>query len=238
MLIDLIAQNSYNSYNIQLAKIIGLHPAIYVNTLLNINSKAILKQKVTDDFYFSVDRNYVQSVTTFSVKEQEEIEKLLIELKILKKQKIDDADILFLDVSTLTSIMMSQNEKLINDINKIAQSKQTKRTKADIIKDELKSYVTVTNQELRDAYFDWIDAVYAKQGWMSKKSVISAQSIVDNFSNRNLDIALKLIEIASIGGYRDMTWAVNSYRDNYKVQYKISSNNHASENISISSECF
>lgn len=238
MLIDLIAQNGYNSYNIQLAKIIGLHPAIYVNTLLNINSKAISKQKVTDDFYFSVDRNYVQSVTTFSVKEQEEIEKLLIELKILKKQKIDDADILFLDVSTLTSIMMSQNEKLINDINKIAQSKQTKRTKADIIKDELKSYVTATNHELRDAYFDWIDAVYAKQGWMSKKSVISAQSIVDNFSNRNLDIALKLIEIASIGGYRDMTWAVNSYRDNYKVQYKIASNNRANDNISVSSECF
>ena len=40
MLIDLISQSNYN---VSLAKIIGLHPAIYINTLLSINSKAITK---------------------------------------------------------------------------------------------------------------------------------------------------------------------------------------------------
>lgn len=177
MLIDLISQTNYNSYNVSLAKIIGLHPAIYVNTLLSINSKAINKQKLTNDEYFCVDRNYVQSVTTFDIEEQIQIETLLINLGILKKQETEESNALFLDVSMLTSIMMSENESLVSDIQKVtaATSKTKRKTKSDAIKDEMKSFVTATNQELREAYFDWIDSVYAKQGWMSKKSVLSAQ---------------------------------------------------------------
>lgn len=238
MLIELLSQSNYNSYNISLAKVIGLHPAIYINTLLSINSKAITKQKLTNDEYFSIDRNYVQSITTFSVEEQKQIDKLLIDLKILKRLDNDnETDVLSLDISVLTSIMMSKNEQLLTDIKKVADQKSRKKTKQEIIKDELKSYVMVSNQELRDAYFDWIDAVYAKQGWMSKKSVTSAQKIVDEFSHRNLDVALKLIEIASIGGYRDMTWAVNTYRDNYNVQYKIPQTNFQPK-VGISDEEF
>lgn len=240
MLIDLISQSNYNSYNVSLAKIIGLHPAIYINTLLSINSKAITKQKLTNDEYFCVDRNYVQSITTFDVSEQIEIETLLINLGILRKQENEESNALFLDVSMLTSIMMSENETLVSDIQKVtaATTKSKKKTKTEAIKDEMKSFVTATNQELREAYFDWIDSVFAKQGWMSKKSVVSAQQVIDEFSHRNLDVALKVIEIASISGYRDMTWAVNTYKSNYNVQYRVPQNRTAEHNVGISSEVF
>jgi len=240
MLIDLISQTNYNSYNISLAKIIGLHPAIYLNTLLSINSKAINKQKLTNDEYFCVDRNYVQSITTFEVDEQIEIENLLINLGILKKQENDESNALYLDVSTLTSIIMSDNESLVSDIQKVValNKKPKKKTKAEAIKDEMKSFVTATNQELREAYFDWIDSVFAKQGWMSKKSVVSAQQVIDEFSHRNLDVALKVIEIASISGYRDMTWAVNTYKSNYNVQYRVPQNRTVENTVGISNEVF
>ena len=240
MLIDLISQTNYNSYNISLAKIIGLHPAIYVNTLLSINSIAINKQKLTNDEYFCIDRNYVQSVTTFDINEQIEIESLLINLGILRKQENEESNALFLDVSMLTSIMMSENETLVSDIQKVttATTKTKKKTKAEAIKDEMKSFVIATNQELREAYFDWIDSVFAKQGWMSKKSVVSAQQVIDEFSHRNLDVALKVIEIASISGYRDMTWAVNTYKSNYNVQYRVPQNRTAENNVGISNEVF
>lgn len=237
MLIDLIAQQNYNSYNVQLAKIIGLHPAIYVNVLLNINSKAIQKQRITDEEYFTVDRNYIKLLTTFDIPEQKDIEELLKKLGIIRTDNVEDSSTFSLNISTLTSIMMSENETLISDINKITKQKSGRRTKSDVIKEELKSYIHVTNQELYDAYCDWIDAVMAKQGWMSKKSVTSAQTIVDEFSQRDLDVALKLIEIASIGGYRDMTWAVNSYKDNYKVQYKITKNSSTTP-VKVSDEVF
>ena len=102
----------------------------------------------------------------------------------------------------------------------------------------MKSFVIATNQELREAYFDWIDSVFAKQGWMSKKSVVSAQQVIDEFSHRNLDVALKVIEIASISGYRDMTWAVNTYKSNYNVQYRVPQNRTTENNIGISNEVF
>ena len=135
---------------------------------------------------------------------------------------------------------MSENESLVSDIQKVVtqNKKPKKKTKTEAIKDEMKSFVTATNQELREAYFDWIDSVFANQGWMSKKSVVSAQQVIDEFSHRNLDVALKVIEIASIGGFRDMTWAVNTYKSNYNVQYRVPQNRTSENNVGISNEVF
>ena len=57
---------------------------------------------------------------------------------------------------------------------------------------------------------------------MSKKSVVSAQTLIDDFADHNLDVALKIIEIASINGYRDMEWALNNYKQNFNLKYKVS----------------
>ena len=76
-----------------------------------------------------------------------------------------------------------------------------------------------TNVELRDAYYEWIESVLAKKGAMTKAAVIHAQPTLDNFCNRNLDVALKVLEIASIHGYEDINWAINSYNKEYKVNY-------------------
>ena len=56
---------------------------------------------------------------------------------------------------------------------------------------------------------------------MTKAAVIAAQGNIDKFSNRNLDIALKILEIATINGYRDITWAINNYNKDYKVGYNV-----------------
>ena len=87
----------------------------------------------------------------------------------------------------------------------------------------MKLNIVTNNSELRSAYISWIDAVYEKDGFMTKQAVVSAQAKVDEFSNRNLDIALKVLEIASISGYRDITWAINAYNRDYRVGYTFSS---------------
>ena len=93
--------------------------------------------------------------------------------------------------------------------------------------------ITTTNEELREAYSEWIDTVYTKQGWMSKKSVVLAQQMIDNFSNHNLDIALKIIDIATVNGYRDMEWAITNYKKNYHVNYTYSNEPVFAEAIQI-----
>lgn len=220
MLIDLLSMSNYVSYNVKLANILGLNTAIYISELLNIKDKAMHKNKVRGE-YFTVDRKYIQERTTLDEAAQLALEENLLSLGILEKIKGNDND-LSLNVTALTSILMSQDEKLLKDISKIVKAKSSpKRTKSQVIRDNLKENIVTTNEELREAYSEWVDSVYAKDGWMSKKAVVSAQAIVDEFSQHDLDIALKVVGIAAINGYRDMSWAVNTYKKDYNIQYHI-----------------
>ena len=213
MLIDLLSMSNYVSYNVKLANILGLNTAIYISELLNIKDKAMHKNKVRGE-YFTVDRKYIQERTTLDEPTQLALEENLLSLGILEKTQGNDND-LSLNVTALTSILMSQDETLLKDISKIVKAKSSpKRTKSQV-------NIVTTNEELREAYSEWIDSVYAKEGWMSKKAVVSAQAVVDEFSQHDLDIALKVVDIAAINGYRDMSWAVNTYKKDYNIQYHI-----------------
>lgn len=219
MLVDLLSMDNYVNFNIKLAEILGLHPAIYISELLNINEKAVRKEKVANNC-FKVVRSYITKRTTLSVQEQKEIDSLLVSIGVLKVNS-ESSDLLTLDLTMLTSLVSAEPtdvEKLKKLVN---TNKPKRRTKAQVIVDQLKTLVVAENEELRQAYFDWIDAVHAKQGWMSAKSVTVGQKTIDAYCNHNLDMALHLLEIASIGGYRDIQWAINTYEKDYKLNYHI-----------------
>lgn len=225
MLIDLLSMSNYVHFNVKLAHILGLNSSIYLGQIMDINEKAIRKEKIDKNF-FTIDREYITKRTTISEKEQKEIENNLIKIGVLERST-ENADTILLNITVLTSILMSPDEELVRDISSLSKPKQ-KRSKADAVKDALKQNIVTTNLELRSAYFAWIDAVYDKDGYMTKTAVVAAQARVDEFSNRNLDIALKVLEIAAINGYRDITWAINAYNKDYKVAYSFSSKSAAS----------
>lgn len=240
MLIELLSTSNYVSYNIKLAELLGLHAAIYISELMNINDKAIKKNKL-DQEYFKLDRSYITSRTTIDASEQLEIEENLLKLGILERGESDD--LILLNITTLTTLMMTTDEELIDKIKKSKKRKSrsgSKSTKAEKIKENLKANLRVQNSELRQAYEGWIDAIYDKQGWMSVKCVTVAEDTVDEFSGRNLDVALKLLEIASIHGYRDIQWAINMYNKQYSVSYKPSPSvkRVVTTNAQLSSEVF
>lgn len=222
MLIELLSTSNYVSFNVKLADILGLHPAIYISELMNINDKAIRKDKMTESS-FSLDREYVKKRTTLSVEEQLEIENNLIKLGVIEKPT-EDVNSVILNINVLTTLMMSTDEELLENVEQLVKlkNKKSKATKAEVIRQNLKTSIVATNMELIEAYSDWIDAVYAKQGWMSKKAVTLGQTVVDNFSKRDLDVALAVISIASMHGYVDMQWAINKYSEQYKVKREIS----------------
>jgi hypothetical protein len=157
--------------------------------------------------------------TTIDETEQLEIEEYLIRLGVLEKGA--ESDVMSLNISNLTAIMMSPDEQLIDKAKKKRKraTSAEKATKDDKIKSNLKSHLKVQNTELREAYEGWIDAIYDKQGWMSVKCVTVAETTIDAFSGHNLDVALKLLEIASIHGYRDIQWAINKYNQEFKISY-------------------
>jgi hypothetical protein len=200
---------------VKLAEILGLHAAVYVSELMNINDKAIKKNKLDND-RFTLVREYIQSRTTLDVQEQLEIEENLLKLGILEKGESSDS--MSLNINTLAVLMMGTDEQLIDKAKK-TKKKSGRPTKAEAIRQNLKDGLRATNVELREAYEAWIDAVFDKQGWMSKKCVTVAEDTIDSFTNRNLDIALRVLEIASIHGYRDIQWAINKYNEEFRVSY-------------------
>lgn len=218
MLIELLSMSNYGNYNIKLASILGLETAVYLNELMNINEKALRKKKLTDNS-FIIDRNYIESRTTLTPEKQQELEINLIKLGILER---NDADNINLNISSLTSILAAPDEDLKAMVKIVKKTKTTtsKTKKQEAIVEALKAAIVTTNEELVKSYGEWIDAVVAKNNWMSKKAVVSAQNLIDEFSDRNLDVALKVIEIATINGYADMSWAINSYKRNYNVAYQ------------------
>lgn len=233
MLIELLSPSNYVSFNVKLADILGLQPAIYISELMNINDKAIRKDKISESS-FSLDRGYVTKRTTLSIEEQLKIEKNLIKLGIVDKPN-DDENCIILNINVLTTLLMSTDEELIDNVKKLNKVKASRTTKADAIKKNLKDNITTTNVELYEAYSEWVDSVVSKEGWMSKQAVVMGQSVVDDFSKRNLDTALAIINIAALHGYRDMSWAINKFKDQYKFKREIST---PSTPISVSSEAF
>lgn len=231
MLIDLVSTSNYAHYNIKLAQIIGLEAAIYINELLNINEKAVRKSKLKEGA-MKLNRSYITRRTTFSHIKQLEIEQRLVNIGLIIRDDLEP-DLLSVDLAILTSLVMAEDEQLIKDISKIAKKKAAKATtkaEDDLIK--LKNIIKEDNDELRKAYYEWIETMYLKQGWLSQKAIGMAQYLVDNFANHNLDVALKVVEIASVNGYKDMQWAINKYQSNYNVQCSV---NPAQLNIDLDS---
>ena len=220
MLLDLLSSTNHVSFNIKLAQLLGLHTAVYLSQIIDINEKAIRKNRIKDGF-FNLNREYIKTRTTLEPAEQRDIETNLVKLSIIEKVK-GKPDTISLNITTLTSIMMTPDEDLLKEINIIAnQPVEKKKTKTQQITENLQQTIITNNVELRQAYYDWIDAVIQKDGFMTKQAVISAQNNLDTFANHNLDIALKVLEIATINGYRDITWAITSYNKDYKTVYKM-----------------
>ena len=213
MLIELLSPSNHVTFNIKLAQILGLKAAVYISQLLDINEKAMRKGKVEDGF-FTIDRKYVESRSTLTRDEQMSIEKDLVNIGIIVRNE-EKRNSVCLKLDSLTSIMMSPDEDLLRDISNLSKTKK-KPTKSEIIKEALKDNIITTNIELRDAYCEWIDSVIEKKGIMTKAAVTYGQNDLDKFTNRDLDMALAILKIASIHGYDDLTWAMNTYNKDKK----------------------
>ena len=140
MLLDLLSMDNYASYNIKVAQIFGLHPPIYLNELLNINEKAVRKSKITGEATFTIDRAYIEKRTTLTRAEQIKIDETFKEIGLLKVDE-SNQNVMSLDITTLTSIM-SEGKEFIKELKIMTKRiSNKKRTKDEVIKDELKSKI-------------------------------------------------------------------------------------------------
>lgn len=214
MFLKMLSTDNYVSYNVQIANLFGLHIAIYLTELININEKAKQKEKIDNEGFFKLNREYIKNRTTFKMDEQRNLDKTLSDLKIIE---IKEKDFINLNIDVLVTILNNGDIKLIENIEKIIKPTTDKRTKIEVIKDNLKNSIVCDNDELLEAYKGWIDGVLSNpNGFLSISAIKSNQKILNNYTKGDLDVALEVLEIATISGYRDLSWAITEYEKRLK----------------------
>jgi len=244
MLINLLASDNLGMYNVKVAQVMGLHTAIYLNELMNISCKATAKNKLVVDKYFILDRKYITKRTTLEYEEQLAIDYKMQKVGILQKPS-GEVDTIFVDIDRLASLLSEDDPQELDKLSKKTQVKTTalpgmKQTLKEKKAVEMKKYITVTHPELRQAFEGWIEGVLATpKGSLTKSSVGYFQRDVDTFANGDLDIALKIIEIATIHGYQSAAWAINAFNKDYANQFaKRFVNTSTQRRVQLSDEVF
>lgn len=209
MLIDLLSPTEYGQFNRKLAHILGLKESIFLSELMSVcvNSRS-------EDCSVVLTTNVMEKIfnrTTLCQDEQKEFVKKFVEMGLVKREGQKTVVL----PESITSLVMADNEKLEKALKLFKEKKEesaAKPTKEEVIRDNLRGYINYGDCEvLRDAYYDWIDSVIAKDGFMTKVAVESAQKTINTYPHINLQVALEILRIASVNGWRDINWAIKSY---------------------------
>lgn len=232
MLLEILNQDNYISYNVKLATLFGLEGAVYCSVLLSIYQKAYKKNKLIDDKFFKVDRKYIYEKTMIPIENQLNIDLNWIKISLLTKN-VDNPDIISLDINLIASLISNEDQTIIKNISKklkVKSPKGTRETKRQVICNTLKDGIICSNYELLTALRDWVDAIFSNpNNFLSKKSVEVFQQTLNNYckipgtNDCDLDKALNIVRIAAAQGYKDCSWAINYYEKGLRIKQTVDS---------------
>ena len=221
MLIDLFSQRNYISINLKLIKLLGINSAVYLTELATIMEKATQKGKLIDNKYFKLDRKFIVNKLALSIEDQLLIDSTLMTINLLQKQ-VDNPDNIYIDSNLLINLLTDETPKLLDDLSKKLQVKSlrgSKESQRQQLKNNLKNKINCSNYELLTALRNWVDAIYLKpNGFLSQTAITKFQNTLNNYTQGDLDLALRLVEIATIQGYKDCQWAIEVYERDQKFK--------------------
>lgn len=223
MLIKALSFNNYNQFNIPLAHAIGLDAAIYCNEVIKIKEKAILKNKLTEEGYIKLDRKYIFRQTTLKIENQLNIDKNLSKIKLIEINE-NDSDCIKIDEDGLIAIINADESTLVNVLSKLKTKTiiEVRETKKQAIIRNLKESIVCSNDELLEALKGWVEAIYSSpSGFLSKKAIRAFQDDLNLYTQGDLDLALAIVKIATIQGYKLCQYAINVYEKNSKTNSSV-----------------
>lgn len=214
MLIDLLNSYNYLMVNMDAIKIFGLNSAVYCSELLNIYKKARMKKRLIEDKYFEVDRKFISEQTSLTEEEQLVCDLNLMKVNIISLYREDNPNIINFNFDLYASLIASEDMKEIEKISKavkVVSPRGTKAMKKIAVLENLKKTINSGNDELDTALKDWLEAVYTKHGWASKKNIDAFIDALYDYTKGDVSKALEIVKIATLNGWVDCSWAVKSY---------------------------
>ena len=219
MLVDLLSPANYIMVNRDAIKILGLNTAVYCSELLTIYKKVVKKKAFLENNYFKVDRKYIEDQTSLDTKSQTVCDLNLQKVNIVKIDE-KDPDIIFFDVENFSSVLASEDVKLLK---KVSESVKTDKPKGITdsgrkrIIQNLKESIRCNNYDVLISLRDWIDAIMANpQKYLSIQQVELFKDKLEEYCEGDVKKALEIIKQATIHQYVDCQWAINSYESDLR----------------------
>ncbi len=221
MLLDLLRTDNYVSFNKRLAHIIGLEQSIYVNQIINIMGKAEKKDKVYENGFIKLDRQYIFEQTTISVERQLTLDKGLKDIKLLESD-FEDPDLLKIDTQLLADLTSNEDVNINTDFSSILQNnkKLDTRTKNLLRLDNYSRFIDTNNIELTHALKDWIMSLLESNKPVNKNVVVKFQDDLFNYTQGKLQDALALVRIATNHAYNTFSWCTKEFVQQKKEKPK------------------
>lgn len=215
MVLQLDSLMSNISYNVKLAKMIGVLGSVYLSaTYLFLNKD----NRNSEDSDFTINRAYLNNIAGLTKEDQIKAEECLVALGLAEITHLAGMDKIKLNPKEISKLIAENDPKKLDQIKeKLGTStldikNDSKLSKRQLTANALKKYIMCSNPELSKAYRGWIDGVYANpNGFLSQVAIEIFQNTINSYTKGDLDLALELLEIATVGGYRDATWAIKEY---------------------------
>jgi len=226
MLLDLLNPTDTLTFNINLARTVGLNSAVYCAELLTIYKKASNKKKLLVNDYIVVDRNYIQKQTTLTPEDQLVCDSNLSKIGLISRD-VANVNIIKLDLELLANLIMNDNTKTMKSIYKkvtVSTPKTLAKDKIDYTYDSLKNLLRHTNPSLREALCDWLDALKLAQNYITAPSLKVFEDTLDDYSKGDILVALEIVKCATVHNYADCVWAIQCYERNLTTIKKLQQN--------------
>lgn len=189
--------------------------------------EAIILTKISTygDKNFIYHKDKIEECTGIGEEEQKDILNTLRDLGLLIKI---DAEHYRVDTKKVMGYFGVCDETTIENIKVRAtkKSSEPKMSKQEGIRLSLLKKIKTTNEELLEAYSNWIEGMIAKKGYLTGAQVQMFEEAIDNYCNHDLDKALAVIRIGIMKGLIDAQWCITDYEKQISMQpsYAIKNN--------------
>ncbi len=194
-----------NSYNIDVAKVIGPLLSIYVSFVDKLSTK---NEKVL------LSKNQIYNYTGIDFNKQDEVEKQLVYCGIMDIKEArgnSNKRSYLINYDRLNTIL--NNPEKINEVYTLSTAKKSKEkvpkeTKKEQTLKKLKNSVKIEDDVLKQHVFDWIDSVIEKSGYLTTQSVKVNLEELSKFTSSQ-SVAIEVLNIATKNCWRDLSWAMS-----------------------------
>ena len=217
MNLDLLSsRNCQLCINEKLIQMLGLDTAAYLTVVLDALHQAVKKNRIDDNGFFKLDRKYANERTGLSTTEQKHCDDRLIAVGLMQRDA-ETLNLLSVDVGAVVRFIQQDDAKFVDQI-KLTLAKTKKAENDEYKKEQIlrvaKAQVKTTDFEIRQAIFDWIEAM---DGTLKKAQVGLVEDAVNSYT-KDKKVKIKLFQILAINNWRDPQWAINRYEKDYAAK--------------------